>query len=40
MLGIAGHSGERFNPMRRMFDFRAELVRTDEPACTPDNKVS
>jgi hypothetical protein len=40
VLGITGHTGERFNPMRRMFDFRAELVRMDAPACTPDNKVS
>jgi len=39
VLGIVGHSGE-YNPIRRMFDFHAEMVRTDQPACTPDNKVS
>jgi hypothetical protein len=42
MLMIAGHTGEgdRFASMRRTFDYRAELVRIEAPACTPDNKVS
>jgi hypothetical protein len=42
VLTIAGHTGDGdpYAAMRRTFNFLAELVRMDAPACTPDNKVS
>ena len=40
-LMITGNTGERFSQFpRRTFDFQAEFVRIDDPACQPNPRVS